>query len=428
MKSLLNLILRNKNIIFLLIASFFYFIANAFLQKFIAENFGANGLLEFNYAFNLLTILLAVACFGSETALVRQSIFFETKNISGFNDLYSTVSFFGLVLSIPFLVIFYFNYFNTNTSIIFLSLLIVFSAFFIQFLRIQFLKNSFGYILQIIQFVIFLILIFLIYFVENPNRNTFYIFLVFSYLVTYFFILVIFFLFRPFNFKDLPIPFPKNLNDPQQINKIKTVIKIASMTLISNIFFNLSEILLRDIALANGYRVDFANVEAYTRITSWWLGMGIALISFFYFPFFTKRISEGKLTSNTYALKNIFPAFFGLSILGYIFSLLAFEFIYGSLFKLDFLILLFFVFSGLSKLIGISFLNLHLIELRVKIVIIGEFVMSCLIVVIFYFLFMFSFEFSVNLFSKIYFLVNILFMLFMMISRSLTKKYQIDHE
>ena len=156
--------------------------------------------------------------------------------------------------------------------------------------------------------------------------------------------------------------------------------------------------------------------------------MGIALISFFYFPFFTKRISEGKLTSNTYALKNIFPAFFGLSILGYIFSLLAFEFIYGSLFKLDFFILLFFVFSGLSKLIGISFLNLHLIELRVKIVIIGEFVMSCLIVVIFYFLFMFSFEFSVNLFSKIYFLVNILFMLFMMISRSLTKKYQIDHE
>ena len=97
MKPLLNLILRNKNIIFLLIASFFYFIANAFLQKFIAENFGANGLLEFNYAFNLLTILLAVACFGSETALVRQSIFFETKNISGFNDLYSTVSFFGLV-------------------------------------------------------------------------------------------------------------------------------------------------------------------------------------------------------------------------------------------------------------------------------------------------------------------------------------------
>ena len=127
------------------------------------------------------------------------------------------------------------------------------------------------------------------------------------------------------------------------------------MTLISNIFFNLSEILLRDIALANGYTVDFANVEAYIRITSWWLGMGIALISFFYFPFFTKRISEGKLTSNTYALKNIFPAFFGLSILGYIFSLLAFEFIYGSLFKLDFLILLFFVFSGLSKLIGISF-------------------------------------------------------------------------
>ena len=111
-----------------------------------------------------------------------------------------------------------------------------------------------------------MILIFLIYFVENPNRNTFFIFLIFSYLVTYFFILVIFFLFKPFNFKGLPIPFPKNLNDPQQINKIKTVIKIASMTLISNIFFNLSEILLRDIALANGYTVDFANVEAYKEL------------------------------------------------------------------------------------------------------------------------------------------------------------------
>ncbi len=428
MKPLLNLFLRNKNIIFLLIASFFYFLANAFLQKFIAENFGANGLLEFNYAFNLLTILLAAACFGSETALVRQSIFFETNNISGFNDLYSAVSFFGLVLSIPFLVIFFFNYFDTNSSILFLSLLIVFSAFFIQFLRIQILKNSFGYLLQIIQFVIFLILIFLIYFVENPNRNTFFIFLIFSYLLTYFFILVIFFLLRPFNFRGVPVPFPKNLNNPQQINKIKTVIKIASMTLISNIFFNLSEILLRDISLSNGYSIAFANVEAYVRITSWWLGMGIALISFFYFPFFTKRISEGKLTSNTYAFKNVFPAFFGLSILGYIFSLLAFEFIYGSLFKLDLSILLFFVFSGLSKLIGISFLNLHLIELRVKIVIIGEFIMSCLIVVIFYFLFMFSFEFSVNLFSKIYFLVNLLFMSFMMISRLLTKKYQVNHE
>jgi hypothetical protein len=233
---------------------------------------------------------------------------------------------------------------------------------------------------------------------------------------------------KPFNFRGIPIPYPKNLKNPEQINKIKTVAKIASMTLVSNIFFNFSEIFLRDITISEGYSIDFANVEAYLRVTSWWLGMGIALISFFYFPFFTKRISEGKLTSNTYALKNIFPVFFGLSILGYIFSLLVFEFIYGSLFKLDFLILLFFVFSGLSKLIGISFLNLHLIELRVKIVIIGEFVMSCLIVVIFYFLFMYSFEFSVNLFSKIYFLVNILFMLLMMISRSLTKKYQIDHE
>ena len=64
------------------------------------------------------------------------------------------------------------------------------------------------------------------------------------------------------------------------------------MTLISNIFFNLSEILLRDIALANGYTVDFANVEAYIRITSWWLGMGIALISFFYFLSLLKEFQK----------------------------------------------------------------------------------------------------------------------------------------
>ena len=308
------------------------------------------------------------------------------------------------------------------------SLLIVFSAFFIQFLRIQFLKNSLGYVLQILQSAIFLILIIFIYFMENPERNVFFNIIVFSYFVTYFSVLIIFFFLKPFNFRGIPIPYPKDLNNPEQINKIKTVAKIASMTLASNIFFNFSEIFLRDITISEGYSIDFANVEAYVRVTSWWLGMGIALISFFYFPFFTKRISEGKLTSNTYAFKNIFPAFFGLSVLGYIFSYLAFEFIYGSLFKLDLSILLFFVASGLSKLIGISFLNLHLIELRLKIVIIGEFIMSCLIVVIFYFLFKFGFEFSVNLFSKIYFLTNLLFMSFMMVSRFLTKQYQVDHE
>jgi len=73
--------LSDKNIYFLLITSCFYFLVNAFLNKYIAENFGTNGLLEFNYAFNLMSILLVVACFGSETALVRQSIFFESKKI-----------------------------------------------------------------------------------------------------------------------------------------------------------------------------------------------------------------------------------------------------------------------------------------------------------------------------------------------------------
>ena len=428
MNSFLIFFKKNKSITFLSLTSCFYFLINAFLNKYIAENFGANGLLEFNFAFNLLAILLAIACFGSETALIRQSIFFETKKIRGFNELYSSVSFFGIVLAIPVVFFFLFSYFMFDYLILLTSLLIVFSAFFIQFLRIQFLKNSLGYVLQILQSAIFLFLIIFIYFMEYPERNVFFNFIVFSYFITYFSILIIFFLLKPFNFRGIPIPYPKNLKNPEQINKIKTVAKIASMTLVSNIFFNFSEIFLRDITISEGYLIEFANVEAYVRVTSWWLGLGIAFISFFYFPLFTKRISEGKLTSNTYAFKNIFPAFFGLSILGYIFSFLAFEFIYGSLFKLDLSILLFFVASGLSKLIGISFLNLHLIELRLKIVIIGEFVMSCLIVVIFYFLFMFSFEFSVNLFSKIYFLVNILFMLLMMISRSLIKKYQIDHE
>ena len=428
MNSFLIFIKKNKSITFLSLTSFFYFLVNAFLNKYIAENFGANGLLEFNYAFNLLTILLAIACFGSETALIRQSIFFETKKIRGFNELYSSISFLGVVLSIPVIFFFLLNYFKVDYLILLTSLLIVFSAFFIQFLRIQFLKNSLGYVLQILQSAIFLILIIFIYFMENPERNVFFNIIVFSYFVTYFSVLIIFFFLKPFNFRGIPIPYPKDLNNPEQINKIKTVAKIASMTLASNIFFNFSEIFLRDITISEGYSIDFANVEAYVRVTSWWLGMGIALISFFYFPFFTKRISEGKLTSNTYAFKNIFPAFFGLSVLGYIFSYLAFEFIYGSLFKLDLSILLFFVASGLSKLIGISFLNLHLIELRLKIVIIGEFIMSCLIVVIFYFLFKFGFEFSVNLFSKIYFLTNLLFMSFMMVSRFLTKQYQVDHE
>ena len=142
MKSLPNLILRNKNIGFLLLSSVLYFSINAFLSKYIAENFGTNGLLEFNYALNLFAILFAVSCFGSETALVRQSIFFEAKNIDGFKELFSAISFFGIVISIPVVVFFFIYYFQKNFEIIIASLVIIFSAFFIQFIRIQFLKNS----------------------------------------------------------------------------------------------------------------------------------------------------------------------------------------------------------------------------------------------------------------------------------------------
>ncbi len=421
--------LSDKNIYFLLITSCFYFLVNAFLNKYIAENFGTNGLLEFNYAFNLMSILLVVACFGSETALVRQSIFFESKKISGFNELYSAISFFGIVFSIPVLFFFLINYFKIDTLIFLASLLFVFSAFFIQFLRIQFLKNSLGYVLQIIQSVIFLFFIFFISTTsENPNKNTFFIIIIISYFLTYFSVLIIFYLLTPFGFKSIPIPYPKNLKSPEQINKIKIVIKIALMTLVSNVFFNFSEIFLRDIAISNGYSTDFANVEAYIKITSWWLGLGMSLISFFYFPFFTRMISEGKLVSNFYAFKNVAPFFILLSLLGFIFSLLAFEFIFGRLFQLDLSILIFFVLAGLSKLIGISFSNLHLIELRLKTVIAGEFFMSCLIVFIFYFLFMYNFEFSVNLFSKIYFFTNFSFMLFMILCRSFTKTYHLKNE
>lgn len=428
MNSFTKFFLSDKNIYFLLITSCFYFLVNAFLNKYVAENFGANGLLEFNYAFNLITILFVVACFGSETALLRQSIFFETKKISGFNDLYSAISFFGIVFSIPVLLFLLINYFKIDTLNILASLLFVFSAFFIQFLRIQFLKNSLGYVLQIIQSVIFIFFIFFISTItENSDKNTFFIFIIISYFLTYFSVLIIFYLLKPFGFKSIPVPYPRNLKSPEQINKIKIVTKIASMTLVSNIFFNFSEIFLRDIALSNGHANDFANVEAYIRVTSWWLGLGTSLISFFYFPFFTKKISEGKLVSNLYAFKNVAPVFLLLSLFGFIFSLLAFEFIFGRLFQLDLFVMIFFVLSGLFKLIGISFSGLHLIELRLKIFVVGEFLMSCLIVFIFYFLFMYNVEFSINLFSEIYFFTNFLFMLIMILCRSFTKTYHVNN-
>ena len=428
MKSLPNLILRNKNIGFLLLSSVLYFSINAFLSKYIAENFGTNGLLEFNYALNLFAILFAVSCFGSETALVRQSIFFEAKNIDGFKELFSAISFFGIVISIPVVVFFFIYYFQKNFEIIIASLVIIFSAFFIQFIRIQFLKNSLGFVLQIIQSGILLILMISIFFSENPTKENFFIFLIIAYFIAYLSILLIFYLYKPFGFKDIPVPFPKNLINSEQIKKINTVTKIASMTLISNIFFNFSEVYLRDIAISNGHSTDFANVEAYIRVTSWWLGLGISLISFFYFPFFTKKISEGKLVSNLYALKHVAPVFLLLSLLGFVFSFLAFEFIFGRLFQLDLSVMIFFVLSGLFKLIGISFSGLHLIELRLKIFVVGEFLMTCLIVIIFYFLFMYNVDFSVNLFSEIYFFTNFLFMLFMILCRSFTKPYHVNNE
>ena len=428
MKSLPNLILRNKNIGFLLLSSVLYFSINAFLSKYIAENFGTNGLLEFNYALNLFAILFAVSCFGSETALVRQSIFFEAKNIDGFKELFSAISFFGIVISIPVVVFFFIYYFQKNFEIIIASLVIIFSAFFIQFIRIQFLKNSLGFVLQIIQSGILLILMISIFFSENPTKENFFIFLIIAYFIAYLSILLIFYLFKPFGFKDIPVPYPKNLINSEQIKKINTVTKIASMTLISNIFFNFSEVYLRDIAISNGHSTDFANVEAYIRVTSWWLGLGISLISFFYFPFFTKKISEGKLVSNLYALKHVAPVFLLLSLLGFVFSFLAFEFIFGRLFQLDLSVMIFFVLSGLFKLIGISFSGLHLIELRLRIFVVGEFLMTCLIVIIFYFLFMYNVDFSVNLFSEIYFFTNFLFMLIMILCRSFTKPYHVNNE
>ncbi len=420
---ILNFFLRNKNIGFLLLSSVFYFSINAFLNKYVAENFGTNGLLEFNYALNLFAILFAVACFGSETALVRQSIFFETKNIDGFKELYSAISFFGILISIPVIIFFLIYYFQQNFEMIIASSVIIFSAFFIQFLRIQFLRKQLGYVLQIIQSLILLILFFTILLFENPSRDTFYIFLIFAYFLTYFLILLLFYFFKPFDFKNIPFPYPKNLRNSEQINKIKTVIKIASMTLIANIFFNFSEVFLRDISISNGYSQNFANVEAYVRITSWWVGMGLALISFYYLPLFTKRISEEKLMSNFYTLKKVLPIFFVLSILGCVFSFIFFNFIYGKIFKIDLIVLLFFVASGLCKLIGISFLTLHQIELRFKIYVAGQFIMSCLIVIIFYFLFMFNFVLTVNLFSGVYLFTNFLFMMFMISSRAFATKY-----
>ena len=130
---LLNFFLRNKNIGFLLLSSVFYFSINAFLNKYVAENFGTNGLLEFNYALNLFAILFAVnACFGSETALVRQSIFFlKPKTYDGFKELYSAISFFkGILISIPVIIFFLIYYFQQNFEMIIASSVIIFSAFF----------------------------------------------------------------------------------------------------------------------------------------------------------------------------------------------------------------------------------------------------------------------------------------------------------
>lgn len=423
---ILKIFSKNKNIVFVFLTSFLYFSVNAFLNKYIAENFGTNGLLEFNYAFNLFIILFTVACFGSETALVRQSFFFERENIEGFKELYSAISFFGILISVPVIVIFSVSYFQKNFHTIFLSLLIIFSAFFIQFIRIQLLRNQLGYVLQIIQSVILFIIVILLLFQENPSRDNFYIFLIFANLLTYFLILILIFFLEPFRFKDIPLPYPKNLRNSEQINNIKTVIKIASMTLISTILFNYSEVFLRDISISNGYSENIANVEAYLRITSWWVGMGLALISFFYFPFFTKRISEDKLMTNFYTLKKIFPVFIALSILGSIFSFILFDFTFGKLFQIDLLVLFLFVISGFCKLIGISFLALHQIELRFRIYVIGQFIMHCLIVLIFYFLFKFNFELSVNLFSKIYLFTNFLFMVTMIFSRALAINFQLN--
>tara|TARA_B100002019_G_scaffold271787_1_gene266493 strand:+ start:952 stop:2232 length:1281 start_codon:yes stop_codon:yes gene_type:complete len=425
---ILNFFLRNKNIGFLLLSSVFYFSINAFLNKYIAENFGTNGLLEFNYAFNLFIILFTVACFGSETALARQSIFFETKNIDGFKELYSAISFFGILISIPIIIFFLIYYFQESFEMIIASSVVIISAFFIQFIRIQFLRKQLGYVLQIIQSLILLILFVAILLFENPSIDTFYIFLIFAYFLIYFLILLLFYFFKPFDFKNIPLPYPKNLRNSEQINNIKTVIKIASMTLISTIFFNFSEIFLRDISISNGYSENIANVEAYLRITSWWVGMGLALISLYYLPLFTKRISEEKLMSNFYALKKVFPIFFVLSIFGCVFSFIFFNFTFGKIFKIDLIVLLFFVASGLCKLIGISFLTLHQIELRFKIYVAGQFIMNCLIVMIFYFLFIFNVVFTVNLFSGIYLFTNFLFMVFAISSRAFTKKYQFNSD
>ena len=199
--------------------------------------------------------------------------------------------------------------------------------------------------------------------------------------------------------------------------KFYYIARFSIVTTISMVLFNSSELFMRMISI--NYELDFlyANIEAYTRVSSWWYGMGIAVMSNFYFPRFSRENSENIIFSNFKIVKDFFMPLLLLTILGIAFSIIIFLYAYNNVFTLKVHILVIFSLGIFVKLFGITFSMLSLTENRLKTALIGELALYLIPPTILAIILLNDYQLSIFKFAYIYLFSNIIFFLFLYFSR-----------
>ena len=140
----------NPRLIKVIFAAFLVFLANLFITRYVGQNFGSNGLLNYSSYINISTLLIIISCLGSESGLVRES-FNKDQPLADRKLMYYQIMTIGFLLGISVLGILYF----VNNTFLFSTynylFLFVVVAYFYQTVRVTFLQKEEGYKAMLLQ-------------------------------------------------------------------------------------------------------------------------------------------------------------------------------------------------------------------------------------------------------------------------------------
>lgn len=408
----------NPRLIKVILAAFLVFLANLFITRYIGQNFGSNGLLNYSSYLNISTLILIISCLGSESGLVRES-FNKDQPLASRKLMYYQIMIIGFLLGVIVLGILYF----TNNTFLFSTynylFLFVIVAYFYQTVRVTFLQKEEGYramLLQALTVSLFCLLI-----IIRSSDGSFKSFItlgVSSYFIVYSMSYIYIFLSKEYKNTYL-IEFKSFTLDKLFLpnKKLYYIARFSIVTTMSMMLYNSSELFMRMISIK--YELDFlyANIEAYTRVSNWWYGMGIAVLGNFYFPRFSRENSENIIFSNSKILKDFFIPLLLLTIIGIVFGTIIFLYVYNNVFDLNIYTLMIFSLGIFVKLFGVIFSMLSLTENRLKTAFIGELLLYLISPAILAFILFNDYQLSIIKFAYIYLISNVIFFLFLAFSR-----------